>query len=254
MASGVEEVVNEEISLEEMEEALWDKILDCPVCENQIALKNVRESSYRIVGRESDLRTVYEGVIEPLFYDVWVCQVCLYSSRREHFTGLALSDIENIKEARDELFRIARCGEFVGVRSKEAAKKSFLLADICYKRRRATYETLAGLYLRAAWLLRYLKDETGEKGFLTKALDNYLLSFEKEGIIKGKLGEDGLTYLIGELHNRLSDEREAIRYFGQVIRSRGSRPEFRRMAEDQTDSIRRRKEEFENSKDSLQGK
>jgi len=232
---------DEKVDLPEVEKALWVKVAKCPACGEEIALWNVRESSYRIAGRDTDFRTIYQGPVDPMFYDVWVCQVCLYASRRENFLELTPSEAERIEACQDERFKIARCGEFVGVRSREAAVKSYLLSEICYKNRRTSYETIAGLHLRVAWLFRGFKDEKRDKAYLQKALENYMLSYEKERSMKGKLGEDGLVYLIGELNRRLERDEEALKYFGIVLRNRGSRPEFRRMADEASDKVKSKK-------------
>ena len=232
-------VIEEEVlDVAKIEAAIWDKTLNCPVCGEKITTKNVRTSSYRVIERESDFRPVCRGVVEPLLYEVWVCTSCLYASRRDQFEDLPAKDKEKIQGAREDRSKVANGNEFVGIRSKEAAIKSYLLAEMCYQHRDLSRQVIAGLYLRAAWLFRYLKDEEQEKVYLQKSVNEYIEAFQAEREIKGKLGEDGLTYLIGDLYHRVGNDEEALKYLSRLTTNKEARPEFRRMAQTTWQTIR----------------
>jgi uncharacterized protein (DUF2225 family) len=221
-----------------IQEALWDKALNCPLCGEKITTKNVRTSSYRVVERESDFRPICRGAVEPLLYEVWVCPHCLYANRREQFEELPARDKEKLLATKESRFEVADGKEFIGIRTKDAAIKSYLLAEMCCQGRDLSRQVLAGLYLRAAWLFRYLKDAEREKVYIKKSIDEYIAAFQSERELKGKLGEDGLTYLIGDLYHRIGSDEEALKYLSRLTSDKSARPEFRRMAQTTWQKIR----------------
>ncbi|MGQ9631307.1 MAG: DUF2225 domain-containing protein [bacterium] len=123
------------------------------------------------------------------------------------------------------------------------AIKSFLMASLCYQYRKVPYEVKGGVFLRIAWLFREAGREDRERSFIERALENYTLAFETQSSISGKLGEDGLAYLIGELNRRLGNLMEAERFYAQVLVNRKARGSIRRMAEDQMELLRNTRKE-----------
>ncbi|WP_179631979.1 DUF2225 domain-containing protein [Clostridium peptidivorans] len=58
---------------------IYEKEVTCPVCNNVLKVKAVKSSSYRFASKDSDLFMRF-GIINPYFYDVWICDNCGYAS------------------------------------------------------------------------------------------------------------------------------------------------------------------------------
>ena len=63
---------------------LFDKKYTCPICESKFTAKTVRTGKARMIRTDMDLRNVYEG-IEPLKYDIILCQKCGYAALARFF-------------------------------------------------------------------------------------------------------------------------------------------------------------------------
>jgi uncharacterized protein (DUF2225 family) len=73
---------------------------------------------------------------------------------------------------------------------------------------------VAGILHHIAWLYRYQADAEGERRFLRYALEAYIQVYETEGL---EMNGARLMFLIGELHRRLKDYQDAVKWFGRVI-------------------------------------
>ena len=60
---------------------LYDKTITCPVCGNIFKARSIKTSSYRILKKDSDFFINY-SIINPYFYDVWICDSCGYASMK----------------------------------------------------------------------------------------------------------------------------------------------------------------------------
>ena len=63
---------------------LYDKKISCPVCDNEFTVKAIKTSSYKMKSRDSDFFIRYE-LINPYFYDVWLCNSCGYAAMKSDF-------------------------------------------------------------------------------------------------------------------------------------------------------------------------
>ena len=75
---------------------LYDKKVHCPVCSHDFTARTVKVSAPRIESKDSDFFIRYY-VINPYFYDVWVCPVCGYSAMKVDFPKIRSFQLEFIR-------------------------------------------------------------------------------------------------------------------------------------------------------------
>lgn len=90
-----------------------------------------------------------------------------------------------------------------------------------------------------------MENETEEKSFLDKALQGFLIAFQKEPTPIYNLDKYSLMYLIGELYRRTGDYGNAKYWMGQVITSIGAPYKVKEKARDMRD-LAKKAEEAEN--------
>lgn len=61
------------------EDFLFDKKMQCPVCDKEFKSKTVKTGKPRLLGSDSDLRPKYSG-IDSIKYDAIVCPNCGYAA------------------------------------------------------------------------------------------------------------------------------------------------------------------------------
>ena len=69
------------------EDFLFDKKVQCPVCDKEFKSKTVKTGKSRLIGSDTDLRPKYQG-IESLKYDCIVCNKCGYSALSRFFNNI----------------------------------------------------------------------------------------------------------------------------------------------------------------------
>lgn len=206
----------------------------CPVCDQVFSVTRVKSSSYGVKTRHTDFCNEYEGV-NPLLYEIWVCPNCYYASSFRDFAQDFLPKEKLRLNKALSLFKNQEEPDFCGERGFEVALRSFELAIRTNQIRKTKAGLIAPLTLKAAWLCRSMEQLEQEKLFLQEAKKFYLKAFELEGHQGGKLSEVGLAYLIGELHRRTGDYKDAVSWFSRAVSLPDAKrePEIVRMAREQ---------------------
>lgn len=194
---------------------LYEREETCPVCGRSFPAVRVRLSRLEVLQRDSDFCVRYRE-INPYLYSVLVCPHCGYAALENQFQELTPGERRTLAE----LLRGRRPAlDFGGERQPETALAAYKLAIYQAERRGARPTVLAGLCLRAAWLLRCLGDPR-ERDFLAAALARYLEAHDREPLPAGRMDQHTVEYLIGELHLRLGQPREAAAWFNRVAAAR----------------------------------
>ena len=76
---------------------IYPKQFKCPICGNLFISPMVKSTSISVDKRDTDFCTYYKG-INPLFYDVVVCNACGYGAKISSFDNISSKDIESIKK------------------------------------------------------------------------------------------------------------------------------------------------------------
>ncbi|HYE09748.1 MAG TPA: DUF2225 domain-containing protein [Patescibacteria group bacterium] len=213
-----------------MSEALYEKSIKCPICNNSFSTKRLRASACRVEKRDEDFCTFYKGY-NPMHYEVLVCPHCGYAASENSFDNLSTNEKNAIKEILSgKVINRSFCDE----RTINDALDSFKLALFIAEARSAKDSIIAGLSLKLSWIYREMKDEK-ESDFLQHALKYYKQAYDKEDLPLGNLDEISVQYLIGELSRRLSNLNDAIFWFNKAVSNpeRKKNPRIEKMAREQ---------------------
>ena len=80
-----------------LDDKLYEKSVECPVCGNQFKVLAVKRKAYIVESRDTDFCVTYKD-INPLFYDVWICQLCGYAAQKSTFSKITYKRSELIKK------------------------------------------------------------------------------------------------------------------------------------------------------------
>lgn len=215
-------------------ENLFNKKIDCPVCQNKFEAKVNKAKKALITSKDSDLFIRYR-VINPYFYEIWLCPHCGYAAIKTEF--LSIKEIQkekiinkitprwtprNYPDVYDELIAIDRF------------KLALLTAVVIGSKE----STKAILSLKIAWMYRLLEKEEEEIQYLKKAIDGLSSTYYNEQLPVYGLDQFSLLYLIGELKRRVGENTEALKFFGELFVERNAPQKLKEMARDMKDLIK----------------
>lgn len=204
----------------------------CPVCEKKFTVQRVRMSAQRVARRDTDFCIHYEGV-NPLMYSIWVCPECHFAATDQHFrTELSDFQLDRLRKGLS-LFKGTE-PDFSTPTDWATVLRGYELAIRSGQIYHMKASQLAVLFLRAAWVCRFAEKPDQEKQFIKEAVALYQQAYEKEST-GGLTGEPKLLYLIGELHRRAGNPKEAVMWFSRAVRHPGVKQnaEIERLARDQ---------------------
>ncbi|WZL71790.1 DUF2225 domain-containing protein [Clostridiaceae bacterium 35-E11] len=195
-----------------MNTALYDKEVNCPICNNAFHTKKVRSSALRIEKKDTDF-CVYYTSENPMFYTVWVCPSCGYAALESIF-----QQISNVgkKQIMTNISNNWVQRSFGGERTVREAIEAYKLALLCGQLTNAQKGVLGTICLRLGWLHRYIGEDR-ELAFLQHAVSCFEEAFRYEALPLGNLGEIEILYLLGELNRRLQKYEEAIDWFNKAV-------------------------------------
>ncbi|MDP4147341.1 MAG: DUF2225 domain-containing protein [Bacillota bacterium] len=213
---------------------LYDRTVVCPVCGNTYKAKAVKTSSYRIVKKHSDFFIDY-SVINPYFYDVWLCNVCGYAAMKADYNKVREIQKENIQKTISLKWHGRTYPEVYDV---NIAIERYKLALLNYTVMEADSSKKAMACLKIAWMYRILNDSDTEMIFLEKALEGFNYAYSNERFPIYNMDKYTLMYLIAELNRRTGNYDEALLWFSNVITTVGVEQKLKEKARDQKDLIR----------------
>ncbi len=201
-----------------MDSRLYQKSITCPVCSKPFEITKVKSNGSKIESVDSDFCVYYEG-INPILYDVWICEHCGYAAQADKFESITFKDSKLILENITPRWTKR---SFAGERTVENAIETFKLALYTLHVRNAKNSELAKVCIRIAWLYRILQSPK-EREFLEFALRSYTNAFETERFPVDKLDEFTCMFMIGELNRRVGNTEEAVKWFSRIISSPDAR-------------------------------
>lgn len=191
-------------------EPLYPVKVDCICCGFKFQTSRVRPSFKKAKSTESDFYVHYKE-INPEYYVVRVCPSCGFSTT-ENFSNKLTAEQRGEFELRVRMNWITK--DYGGVRTWAEALQTYKLALLCAQITGEKDRLLAGLLHHIAWLYREKGEQEQEERFLKFALDAYIKVYENEGM---DVNSARLMYLIGELHRRLKNYYDAVKWFSRVI-------------------------------------
>lgn len=197
---------------------VYDKEVVCPVCNYKFNAKVVKVNSPRITTRDSDLFIRY-SVINPYFYDVWICNSCGYSAMKIDFPKVKPHQKDLIM---NEITRKWRPHDFPENLTVSDAINRYKLALVNAMAIDAPNSSLAMIFLKLGWMFRLSEDTEKENLFLGHALQYFLKAFSLENFPIYGMQRDSISYLIGDLYRRTGNYEEALRWYSKVITTVGA--------------------------------
>lgn len=213
---------------------LYDREVTCPICGNIFKAKSIKTSSYRILKKDSDLFIRY-SIINPYFYDVWVCNECGYAAMKTDFNKIRNFQIDAVKERVTPSWTPREYPEIYNI---DLAIERFKLSLLNYVVIESAWSKKALNCLKLAWMYRLKENEGKEKLFLNQALESLKEAYSSEDFPIYGMSKYTTMYLIGELLRRTGDCQDALIWFSGVITSPGVPNRLKNLARDQRDLIK----------------
>lgn len=196
-------------------EPIFDKKYECKICKHAFTTKKLRSRFIKVTGYDTDFCPKYSSnELNPILYNVNVCPHCGYSSTDDFAPYFPPEAIEDIHSKVCEQW-VPR--DFGQKREISEAIKTYKLAAFCGTLKKEKNITLAGIYVRLAWLYRILENDDQEQRFIKLAADIYLQSYMTDDFRGTQVSETRLLYLIGELSRRSHQIEQAVKFFSKVI-------------------------------------
>lgn len=208
---------------------LYDKTVTCPICDNNFKARSLKTSSYRIIKKDSDFFINY-SIINPYFYDVWICNSCGYTAMKVDFHKIRASQKEIIKKNITPKWHNKIYPDVYDV---NIAIERYKLSLLNYTILDSPSSRKAMNCLKIAWMYRILGKTETEKLFLKNALVGFMEAYSNEDFPIYTMNKFTMMYLIGELNRRLNNFDEALRWLGDVITSIGASQRLKNIARDQ---------------------
>ncbi|MDS0525672.1 DUF2225 domain-containing protein [Clostridium sp. SHJSY1] len=213
---------------------LYDKKVVCPVCTNEFTVRTVKTDGYRMKGKTSDFYVDY-SLINPYFYDVWLCNVCGYASMKADFSKLRSFERESVLKNITPRWHGRKYPEVYDI---NIAIERYKLSLLNFSVIGSKSSKKAMNCLKLAWLYRELGDEQNEKTFREQSLIGFKDAYFNEDFPIYGMNRFKVLYLIGELNRHLGNYEEALRYLSDVITSPSVDRKLKDLAIDQKDLIR----------------
>lgn len=192
-------------------EPLYQSKLQCICCETPFATSRVRPSFKKAIATDTDFCGYYKDDVNPDYYVVRVCPICGFASTEN---GLdRLNDLQKRKYM-DVVGMRWVPADYGGNRTAKQALACYKLALLSAQTVGEKERVVAGILHHIAWLYRYESNMAEEQRFLRFALQAYIRVYEEEG---ASLNNARLMYVIGELHRRIGEYNDAVRWFSRVV-------------------------------------
>lgn len=230
---------------------LFDKKVQCPVCDKEFKAKTVKTGKPRLIGSDSDLRPKYAG-IDSIKYDAMVCPNCGYAALSRFFSYMTSAQAKLIKENVSASFKgLSDSGDTYSYDDAINRHKLALLNTIVKK---AKISERAYTCLKIAWLFRgkaenlaadtpdreaVLKDcKKNELDMISNAFEGFVVSRAKEDFPVCGMDESTFDYLIADLAIKLDKKDVAAKLLSAVIVSRTANPKLKEKARDLRDLLK----------------
>jgi uncharacterized protein (DUF2225 family) len=191
-------------------EPLFTVKINCTYCEVEFQTSRVRPSFKKSIKTDADFGVHFKD-INPDYYVVRVCPFCGLATTENSTETISKDQKRAFEEKVKQNWSMK---DYSGERTWEEAMQTYKLALVCAQAKGEKERIIAGILHHIAWLYREKEDVEQETRFLRFALNAYIQVYETEG---ASLNNARLMYLIGELHRRLGEYNEAVKWFARVV-------------------------------------
>jgi uncharacterized protein len=194
---------------------MFDRNVECLLCKKTFTSKAIRSRFIKVASYDTDFFPHYaEGTVNGLLYNIFVCPHCGFSFSKEFSKYFAPGTKEAIIE---KICSHWTPHSFSDERTIGEAIQTYMLASMCAILKKEKHITVAGIYLRIAWLYRLQQNDKQELRFMKLALHEYDESFSHGDYSGTQMSEVRILYMAGELSRRIADIPAATKYFSMVL-------------------------------------
>ncbi|MBR5597332.1 MAG: DUF2225 domain-containing protein [Lachnospiraceae bacterium] len=232
---------------------LFEKKYTCPICDHNFTAKTVRTGKARMIRTDMDLRNVYED-IEPLKYDIILCNKCGYAALSRFFPTVTSVQQKYVEEKITPNFKpLEEDGEEY---SFEQALLRYRIAFANAVVKMAKASEGAYLSLKTAWVCRSYKEsletnlagnqdkynqiDTMEKENLRKAYDLFVKAVQTEGFPMCGMDENTVDYLLAVLAMEHEDYYDSSKLVSKILTSYSAGQRLKDRARDVKEELSRR--------------
>ncbi len=207
-------------------EQYYSRDISCENCKHAYSTLKIKSRYIRPLSHDTDFCSTYQSEeTNPLLYYVSVCPQCGYAVTDEFSDKFTSESLQAIRTKIQKHWQYKDYGQIRSVKTAINAYKLGIYSGIIKKEAAIV---MAGLYLRLAWIYRTVeKNTTQEQRFLQLAVEQFEISYSTGDFEEKDMSEIKLLYLIGDLHSRLDQERQAIQFFQMVIQHKAKEKEKR---------------------------
>lgn len=224
---------------------LFEKSYTCPVCDNEFRAKTVKVSKAKFLGSDLDLRPKYDH-IDMLKYDILLCPKCGYAALGRFFKYLTSMQIKQIKESISTSFKAFEDQDETYSYETALDRYKLALANTIVKKGKASEK--AYICLKAAWLLRGMKEHLDEKDadyqkkktecekseveFLKNAMEGFMAAKSSESYPICGMDEETVDYLIAVLAMQFGKYDIASKLIASILTSKDASSRMKDKARD----------------------
>lgn len=235
---------------------LFDKKYTCPICNHNFTSKTVRSGKARMIRTDMDLRNVYED-IEPLKYDIILCQKCGYAALARVFPNVTSVQHKYISEKITPNFKPLQEDSDDYTFDQALARYKIAFANSVVKM--AKVSEGAYLSLKIGWLYRSYKEslekdmpgyqekydklESLEKENLKKAYDYFVKAVQKEEFPMCGMDESTVDYILAVLAMEFGDYYDSSKLLSKLITSYSAGQRLKDKARDAKEELVKRMKE-----------
>lgn len=208
------------------EDLLYSRTLRCPVCDTVFESRTVKQGVAIVEGVQVNLRPIYRSV-DPIRYDVILCEVCGYAALNRNFKKI--SD-RQIKEIRKKISMKYVGKKYPHVYTYEVALERYKMAlynDVVMGRNDLNK---AFLCLKASWVLESLIDTCRDEknlldykesyqSFIDNAFKGFAKSYGDTTFPVFGMNQSTFQYLLGALAYETGDMKSTGHWLGKVLLS-----------------------------------
>jgi len=231
------ETMKEKDEVKQEKSLLYSKEVTCPVCEHIFKTNTVKSSAYRMIKKDSDFFIRY-SLINPYFYDVWVCNSCGYAAMKTDFYSIRSIEIEKVQQNITPKWKGRMYPEIYDV---HIAIERYKLSLLNYIITNSKSSKKAINCIKIAWMYRLLETEEAsemELVFLRQALDGLNDAYYAEAFPIYGMDKYSAMYLIGELNRRIGNTENSLVWFSNVITTPNVKQSLKELARDMKDLIK----------------
>ncbi len=218
---------------------IYKKEFICPVCGINFRNSMIRSTKLKLITIEPNLHPIYEP-IEPLCYDVIMCENCGYSALKQKFNSISDKQIDFIKEKISKNYTTVNYPDEITV---DMAIERFKMALLNNLIKSSPNGEKAYICMKISWLYSLKKDRENELLFINSAYDGFAKAYVNESFPISGIEENTFIYLLGYFSKELKQYEKSMKFLSTVIVSRTASERLKDRARDLKDIIKKEREE-----------